>query len=180
MPNLTDSFERQHEEAIARASDAIYATAPDTDKSTNTSTPDPSSAGRMATDVDNNEKRAPTQEGERTMSQDWDYSGRSKIEDVEDSSLVEYTMGRDIHIHIDKSKSKRKVMVTYQVNRRGQMQAVVKMIETAGKDLGDEYKIGVSGGQHSIRGAIKGNYAEAHTLKQLDKAAGINEVGKAH
>ena len=77
----------------------------------------------MTTDVDNNETQAPTQEGERILSKDWKQRGSSKIEDVTDSSLVEYMMGRDIHIHIGngKSEGKRKVMVTdYQVSRRGQ------------------------------------------------------------
>ena len=79
-------------------------------------------------------------------------------------------MGRDIYFQIgnDKGESKRKAMVIdHQVNRRGQVQALVKVIETAGSDLGDEYKIGVSGGRHSIRGAIKDEYAQAHTLEQL-------------
>ena len=60
------------------------------------------------------------------------------------------------------------------------MQAVVKVISTAGKDLGDEYKMQVSGGLHSIRGAIKGNYTEAHTLEQLAQAAGTSQLGKAN
>jgi len=60
------------------------------------------------------------------------------------------------------------------------VQAVVKVIETAGSDLGDEYKIGVSGGKHSIRGAIKDEYAQAHNLEQLAKAADMKEVGKAN
>ena len=75
----------------------------------------------MTTDVDNNETRAPTQEVELSLSQDWDQRGSSKIEDVEDSSLVDYMMGRDIHIRIGngKSEGKRKIMVTdYQVSRR--------------------------------------------------------------
>ena len=53
--DLTDPFERQYEEAIAQASEDIYAAACDADTSANTATPDPSLAGRMATDVDNNE-----------------------------------------------------------------------------------------------------------------------------
>ena len=43
--DLTDPSERQYENALARASDDIYATAPDTDNSTDTSTSDPSLAG---------------------------------------------------------------------------------------------------------------------------------------
>ena len=60
------------------------------------------------------------------------------------------------------------------------MQSVVKVIKTAGSDLGDEYRIGVSGGKHSIRGAIKDDYAQAHTLEQLAKAAGMKELGEAN
>ena len=60
------------------------------------------------------------------------------------------------------------------------MLAVVKVIETAGTDLGDEYNMQVSGGQHSIRGAIKGNYTEAHTLEQLPQVAGTSQLGKAN
>jgi hypothetical protein len=101
---------------------------------------------------------------------------------VADSSLVEYMMGRDIHIHIgnDKGEGERKIMVMdYQVNRRGQAQAVVKVIQTAGKDLGEEYKMQVSGGRHSIRGAIAGNYPGARTLEQLAQAVGTNHTNKA-
>ena len=88
--DLTDPFERQYEDALARASDDIHDTAPDTDNSTATSTPYPSLAERIITDDDNNEQRAPTQEGERTLSQDWEQSGKHKIDEVDDSSLVEY------------------------------------------------------------------------------------------
>ena len=56
------------------------------------------------------------------------------------------------------------------------------MIETAGKDLGEEYMMlmQVSDGQHSIRRSIKGNYGEAHTLEQLTQAADTNQVSKAN
>ena len=100
-----------------------------------------------------------------------------------DSSLVEYMMGRNVCFHIgnDKFEIERKVMATdHQVNRRGQVQAVVKVIETAGNDLGDEYKFGVSGVKHSTRGAIKDDYAQAHTLEQLAKAAGMKELGRVN
>ena len=89
-------------------------------------------------------------------------------------------MGRGIHIHVgnDKSEGKRKIMVTdYQVRRRGQVQAVVKVIPTAGKYLGEEYKMQVSGGRHSIRGAIKGNYPEAHNARAVGSSGG-RESGK--
>ena len=58
---LTDSFERQDEDAIERDAGDIYVIANNTDESANTSTPDPSLAGRMATEAGNNETRAPTQ-----------------------------------------------------------------------------------------------------------------------
>ena len=121
----------------------------------------------MVTDDDNNEQRAPTQEGKHTLTQDWEQNGKRKIDEVEDRSLVEYMVGRDIYFHIgnNKGEGKRKAMVMeHQVNRRGQVQAVVNGTETAGNDHGDEYKIGVSGGKHGIRGEIKDEYAQAHTL----------------
>ena len=92
-------------------------------------------------------------------------------------------MGRDIHISMGngKSEGKRKIMVTdYQVSRRGQVQAVVKVIQTAGEDLGEEYKMQVSGGRHSIRGAFEGNYPEARTLEQLAQEAGANQANQAN
>ena len=61
LAGLTDPFERQDEDAIERAAGDIYVIANNTDESANTSTPDPSLAGRMATEAGNNETRAPTQ-----------------------------------------------------------------------------------------------------------------------
>ena len=114
------------------------------------------------------------------MSRDWEQRSGSNIEDVEDSSLVEYMMGRDIHINIGngKSEGKRKIMVTdYQVSRRGQVQAVVKLIQTAGEDLGEEYKMQVSGGRHSIRGAIEGKLSGGTHARAVGSRGG-HESGK--
>ena len=62
---LTDSFKRQDEDAIERAAGDIYVIANNTDESANTSTPDPSLAGRMATEADNTRTRHERRRKER-------------------------------------------------------------------------------------------------------------------
>jgi hypothetical protein len=155
------------------------------------STPSPS-AGTKAKILEDNEdnddgERVPISDKDIVLADNWEKYGDMLLDKVSDRQLVEYIMGKDIHMFIPeayhpKYKVNWKFMLTgYELSRRNDTIANMKVIGSYpaydGKGDGlDRNSINVSQGKINLRQIIKDNYPSMQRLKDMEQKSFIEST----
>ena len=185
-------FDRQYQCAIDEQITKLYDQNGHTQTHTTTSSTPSPSAGTKAKILEDNEndndgEGVPINDEDIVLANDWEKYGDILLDKVSDKQLVEYIIGKDIHMYVPeayhpKYKVNWKFMLTgYELSRRNDTIASMKVIGSYpaydGKGDGlDRNSINVSQGKINLRQIIRDNYPSMQRLKDMDQRSNIEST----